>query len=173
MLDAPVRRFPFEKIRRGSVPTAPSSPNNRRSSRSAFISGRRHVNTTRFDDNYYRCGFRSSRSMTAATVAASLSLLCVAAVVSRARGFNLDTKMPIVKRSDNPGSCFGYSVAGHQSTDEHDQTRVVDTWWATASVRLKVLEGRGWGGLANVRLDSDSRGVGEHISSNGFPVINT
>jgi len=44
-----------------------------------------------------------------------LLLLCDSAF--RAHGFNLETRLPIVKRSLEV-SYFGYSVAGHQSYDE-------------------------------------------------------
>lgn len=48
---------------------------------------------------------------------AFLLLLTCSGTVHRALGFNLETRLPIVKRGVKD-SYFGYSVAGHQSLDE-------------------------------------------------------
>lgn len=53
-----------------------------------------------------------------------LLLLCDSAF--RTHGFNLETRLPIVKRSLEV-SYFGYSVAGHQSYDEI-KLQVENSW---------------------------------------------
>lgn len=55
------------------------------------------------------------------TVAAPLAVLlvvlwCSDTIISRTECFNLETRLPIVKRGKLRESYFGYSVAGHQST---------------------------------------------------------
>lgn len=41
--------------------------------------------------------------------------------------FNLESRLPVIKIGDVPGSYFGYSVAQHQAVDEI--TNKTDNWW--------------------------------------------
>uniref|UniRef100_A0A2H8TK76 Integrin alpha-PS1 n=1 Tax=Melanaphis sacchari TaxID=742174 RepID=A0A2H8TK76_9HEMI len=56
----------------------------------------------------------------------SLLLLLLCDSAFRVRSFNLETRLPIVKRSLEV-SYFGYSVAGHQSYDEI-KLQVENSW---------------------------------------------
>lgn len=49
----------------------------------------------------------------------SLHLLFVFRFLIIVRGFNLETRLPLVKQG-NAGSYFGYSVAAHQIRNEHN-----------------------------------------------------
>lgn len=40
--------------------------------------------------------------------------------------FNLESRLPVIKIGDVPGSYFGYSVAEHQAVDEI--TNKTDNW---------------------------------------------
>lgn len=57
------------------------------------------------------------RDATMAPWAAVLLVLTMNDAVQRTCSFNLETRLPIVKRGKKD-SYFGYSVAGHQSFDE-------------------------------------------------------
>jgi len=67
----------------------------------------------------------------------SLLLLLLCDSAFRAHGFNLETRLPIVKRSLEV-SYFGYSVAGHQSYDEI-KLQVENSWLVLAFVVIVVI----------------------------------
>lgn len=71
----------------------------------------------------------------AASMGLLLRLLLLYDVVFRVGCFNLETRLPIVKRG-KADSYFGYSVAGHQSLDDVD---AVDQSWWVADILLKLI----------------------------------
>lgn len=52
----------------------------------------------------------------------AVQILCFLTVIDC---FNLDTKIPVIKKGPKTGAYFGYSVAEHQTTKEDDEGNTV------------------------------------------------